>query len=118
MDYAAIPGWDKVDNLAEALLELRGLSVTSSQADNITHLYNNLSDFDKAPLTYEARQRKAARGRFARSKGNHSAHIGEEAVKRYTSLWLKHVPLCETLKKQVLLVWGVSCSLSIKESCC
>lgn len=85
-DYAGIPGWDKVDALAEALLGLRGLSVTATQAEKIKSLYAKLTDFDRAPLTYEAKQRKVARGRFARSKGNRSGHVGEEAVKRYLIL--------------------------------
>lgn len=72
-----------MDALAEALLDLKGLSVTCAQADNIKCLYDALSDFDKAPLSFEARQRKAMRGHFARSKGNHSGHVAEEAVKRY-----------------------------------
>ena len=83
VDYAGIPGWEKVDALAEALLNLTGLSVTSTQVDNIKGLYDNLSDFDKAPLSFEAKQRKATRGRFARSKGNRSGHVAKEAVKRY-----------------------------------
>ena len=65
------------------LLELRGLSVRASEADNIKRLYDKLSDFDKAPLSFEARQKKAMRGRFAHSKGNRSGHVGEEPVKRY-----------------------------------
>lgn len=80
--YVGIPGWSKVDALAEALLELRGLSVTSAETDKIKRLYDNLSDYDKAPLTYEARQRKTMRGRFARSKGNRTEHVAQEAVKR------------------------------------
>lgn len=82
VDYVGIPGWNKVDALAEALVELRGLSVTSTEIDKIKCLYDNLSDYDKAPLTYEARQRKAMPGRFARSKGNRSGHVAQEAVKR------------------------------------
>ena len=80
-DYAGIPGWEKVDAIAEALLQLQGLSVTPSQSDNIKTLYGQLSDYDKAPLTYEARKRKAARGRFARSKSYRSGHVEKRLSK-------------------------------------
>ena len=45
MDYAGIPGWERVDALTEALLELTGLSVTASQAEKIKQLYDHLFFF-------------------------------------------------------------------------
>jgi hypothetical protein len=99
-----------VDALAGALLELRGLSVTASQAEKIKRLYDHLSDFDKAPLSFEARQRKAMRGRFARSKGNRSGHVGEEAVKRYLFIHFTLAELHSSANtQQVLLVLWFSC---------
>ena len=39
LDSRGIPGWDRVDALAEALLGLSGLSVTSAVAKRILELY-------------------------------------------------------------------------------
>lgn len=51
VDLLGIPGWDKVDVLARALVDLKGLSVTNDQARNIQQLYHGLNEFDKQPLT-------------------------------------------------------------------
>ena len=40
------PGWNEVNNLARAFLELEGLSVTTSQAANIKMLYDGQLDVD------------------------------------------------------------------------
>ena len=42
VDSRGIPGWDRVDRLARALLSLSGLSVTNTQASQIQHLYTTL----------------------------------------------------------------------------
>ena len=42
LDSHGVPGWNKVDKLARALLELEGLCVTTSQAANIKKLYDEL----------------------------------------------------------------------------
>ncbi|XP_078667564.1 uncharacterized protein LOC144909422 [Branchiostoma floridae x Branchiostoma belcheri] len=49
LDSVGIPGWDKVDRLAQALLQLKG------QATTIKKLYDELSDYDKRPITYQPR---------------------------------------------------------------
>ncbi|KAK3720983.1 hypothetical protein QZH41_018540, partial [Actinostola sp. cb2023] len=79
-DARGIPGWDKVDALAKALVELDGLSVTNAQARVIKELYENLLDYDKKPISFKTRPVKPTRGRFARSK--RSGHVTLEAMKR------------------------------------
>lgn len=79
-DARGIPGWDKVDSLAEALIAIEGLSVTTSQATTIKALYEALLDYDKRPITFRTRTVKPTRGRFARRKS--SGHVTVEAMKR------------------------------------
>ena len=49
MDSRGIPGWNHVDKLARALVELHGLCVCDSAAEKIKELYHNLLEFDKRP---------------------------------------------------------------------
>ena len=84
-DAWGIPGWDKVDSLAQALINLKGISVTTAQAITIKRLYHALFEYDRRPLIYEARIHKPSTGRFARSKSS-TGNIGIEAVKRYITL--------------------------------
>ena len=81
VDYRGIPGWEKVDRLARALLNLKGLCVTNTQAEELKSLYSNLLSYDKKPITFQPRQIKRTRGRFARSK-NRVGHVGIDAMKR------------------------------------
>jgi hypothetical protein len=80
VDAAGIPGWDRVDDLAKALTELDGLAVSTSQAQEIEHLYNRLVDYDKRPILFHPRRQRPTRGRFARNK--QSGHMSVEAMKR------------------------------------
>ena len=82
VDSQGIPGWEKVDRLARALLRLSGLCVTNTQAAEIQQLYSELLDYDKKPLTFQPRKMKPTRGRFARRKQYRVGHVGIEAVKR------------------------------------
>ena len=86
MDARGIPGWERVDALARALLKLSGLSVSASQASEIQQLYNGLLEFDKKPLTFAPRLHKPTKGRFARSKQRRLGHVDVETMKRYVSL--------------------------------
>lgn len=79
IDSLGIPGWDKVDALATALLELTGLSVKSAQVEHIKELYANLPLYDKKPLTFESKRKKAM---TSQSKCHRSGHVSEEVVKR------------------------------------
>ena len=82
VDSQGIPGWEKVNRLARALLRLSGLCVTNTQAAEIQQLYSELLDYDKKPLTFQPRKMKPTRGRFARQKQYRVGHVGIEAVKR------------------------------------
>ena len=82
LDASGIPGWDRVDALAEALVSLKGLSVTNAQAKRIQQLYHKLLDYDKKPLTFRPRPQKTPRGRFGRRKQNRSGHLSIDAMKR------------------------------------
>lgn len=68
VDSRGIPGWDKVDKLAGALVKLRGLCVTNKQAVEIQQLYHDLHEFDKRPLVFHHRPQLPPRGRFGRKK--------------------------------------------------
>ena len=81
VDLCGIPGLEKVDKLAHALLNLKGLVVTTEQAAHIKQLYNNLLPYDKKPLEYKAIVKRPTRGRFARSK-HRSSYVGRDAMKR------------------------------------
>ena len=61
VDAAEIPGWDKVDNLARAVISLDGLATTNSKADNIEHLYNELADYDKRQILFQPHVQKPSR---------------------------------------------------------
>ena len=80
MDASGIPGWDRVDDLAKALTELDGLAITTSQEEEMEHLYNRLVDYDKRPIFYRPRPQRPSSGRFAHKK--QSGHMSVEAMKR------------------------------------
>lgn len=80
VDSRGIPGWDRVDRLARALLSLSGLSVTNTQASQIQHLYEDLAEYDKRPLVFKPRAHPPSRGRFGRSK--RGSHISVDYMKR------------------------------------
>ena len=80
VDSRGVAEWDKVDALAEALVSLRGLSVTNTQAERLIALYANLPDFDKKPIIFNPRPHKPSRGRFAQKK--RAAFQGVKAMKR------------------------------------
>ena len=66
-DSNDIPGWDKVDALALALMEPRGLSATAAEAKKIIDAYHALSDYDKQPVRFQRQvHQRPLRGRFGR----------------------------------------------------
>ena len=82
MDSRGIPGWDKVDDLAKALIGLSGLSVTNSQAKEIKRLYLNLLEFDKRPLMFKSGPYRPPKRRFGRAK-RLGGHVNVDSMKRY-----------------------------------
>lgn len=49
VDALGIPGWDRVDELAKSLIELEGLAVSASQAQDIQRLYDRLGTMTNDP---------------------------------------------------------------------
>jgi hypothetical protein len=80
VDSRSIEGRDKVDRLAENLLQLEGLSISNEKVETVIQHYDQPSQFDKDPLHY-SRTIQPARGRFGKSK-NSGGHVGQEAMKR------------------------------------
>ena len=67
-DPRGIPGWERVDQLVRALLELEGPCVTNAQANTIKTLYSQLLEFDKRSITFRPRQVKQPTGEFCSLK--------------------------------------------------
>lgn len=83
---SGIPGYDKVQKLAEYLVNLRHRSALSeTKVDQIIGLWNDLPDFDKGRVNYPARHRtKLNVGRFAAPR--QTTVPGADSVKRYVYL--------------------------------
>ena len=78
-----IPGWDRVDRLATALLELKGMCVSASQAEVIKRLYDDLTEFDRKPLIFAPRTPSQKRpGRHGHKRFHHSGHTTVDMVRR------------------------------------
>ena len=82
LDSHGIPGWDKVDQLASALLNLSGYLVSDRDADVIKGLYDNPVDYDKQHLVFHIWQVRPSQGKSGRTKRNYSGHATLDAVKR------------------------------------
>ena len=79
-DASGILGYDRVNDLAKALVDIHGLALTTTQEQEIEHLYNRLVDYDKRPILFRPRPQRPSRDRFARKK--QSGHMSVEAMKR------------------------------------
>ena len=108
LDSRGIPGWDRVEKLARALIDLAGLAVTITQAALIKSLYDELLPFDHKPLEFRIRYRAPSRGRFGRSK---SGHLGVDQMKRL----VRNDKSFFCLFLQVLSLCRVPCLLSKQE---
>ena len=77
-DFQSIEGWGSVAELASFLVQIPLSPLSQANAEEIIHLYEKMSPYDKAPLKYD-RIILSPRGRFARNK---SGHVGVSAMKR------------------------------------
>ncbi|MCJ8733123.1 hypothetical protein PDJAM_G00219450 [Pangasius djambal] len=72
VDDQNVPGMDRVDSLADYLVELRhqtSLTFSSQQVSEIVALWQNLLDFDKQRVVFAARhQERLTTGRFRSPK--------------------------------------------------
>ena len=62
-----VPRWEKVDKLTRALMSLDGVSVSSSEAAEIVHLYNALEEYNR-PVFFKLRPSPPARGDLQRAR--------------------------------------------------
>ncbi|XP_027893170.1 uncharacterized protein LOC114156844 [Xiphophorus couchianus] len=87
LDEAGVPGLDKVDSLAEYLVELRSktsLVLTNQEVSCIVALWQNLLEFDKQRTVFAARhQERLNTGRFRSPKKRQEFTPGVESVKRH-----------------------------------
>ena len=74
-----------MEQLARALLSLKGLSLLEGQAKEICGLYEQLDPYDKKPLVFTKRFSHKAKGRFARLR-KHIEDASIDYVKRYEIL--------------------------------
>ncbi|XP_056912997.1 uncharacterized protein LOC130538958 [Takifugu flavidus] len=85
-DNRSIPGMDRVDELAEYLVELReqtGLTLNNQQVSTILGLWQSLDKFDKDRIVYAARhQDRLLTGRFRSPKKKAVLTPGVESTKR------------------------------------
>ncbi len=51
-DYKGQPGWNKVDEFADALLNTHGLCLSDKKILELRNLYSELNDYDKKPIRY------------------------------------------------------------------
>ncbi|XP_058627811.1 uncharacterized protein LOC131538036 [Onychostoma macrolepis] len=88
LDSAGVPGMDRVDSLAEYLVELRNqpsLALTNQQVSNIVALWQNLLDYDKQSVVFAARHKsRLDTGRFRSPKKRQEFTPGVESLKRHT----------------------------------
>lgn len=77
MDNTGITGWERIDELADALISINGLSVTRADAERIIKCYNNLSQYDKRPLMFTPQV-----NRLDKSKKKTTGHTTVEMIRR------------------------------------
>ena len=84
MDTHGIPGWDKVDRLAEALANSSGVGFTDSQAAEIERLYRLLDPYDLQPLPLAiVHSSRPSTSRFCRTSSKRFGQIGMQNMKRF-----------------------------------
>ncbi|KAF1384383.1 hypothetical protein PFLUV_G00118420 [Perca fluviatilis] len=91
VDESGVPGMDRVDSLAEYLVELRNkpsLVLTNQQVSDIVILWQNLLDFDKQQIVFSARhQTRLVTGRFRTQKNRQEFTPGVRGVPKKRSRW-------------------------------
>ncbi|XP_034560917.1 uncharacterized protein LOC117828055 isoform X1 [Notolabrus celidotus] len=87
VDDSGMPGMDRVDRLAECLVELRNqpsLTLTNQQVSSIVALWQNLLDYDRQRVVFAARhQSRLDAGRFRSPKKRQEFTPGGESLKRH-----------------------------------
>ena len=79
----SIPGFDRVQELAAYLVDLRhNIYLTNAQVTRLIELWNNLTDYDKGPTPFQERFSKKARGRYKAKKSVRNVVPGVESTER------------------------------------
>ena len=86
-DPHGIPGWDKVDALAKALLQTTGVSLTPQGASEIIKLWSGLEPYDKRPVTYAPIHQASPTGRFARNRSGCPGDAQEVCISEFLRLY-------------------------------
>ncbi|XP_053199085.1 uncharacterized protein LOC128383497 [Scomber japonicus] len=105
-----MPGMDRVDSLAECLVELRNqpsLTLSNQQVSNIVGLWQNLLDYDKQRVVFSARhQTRLNTERFRSANKRQEFTPGVESVKRHaltTTAPLAQWPDCCRLVEAIFI---------------
>jgi len=82
LDARGIPGWDKVGQLAEMLVGLTGIAVSTAQVTRLKDLYDALDTVDKRAIEVHLRsQQPHLRGSFCSAK--RTGHTTKEQMRRH-----------------------------------
>ena len=80
VDSRAILKWEKAAQLATALFDLRSLSLSNGEAQEVKTLWNSLDPYDKGDTKVLLKSQVQLRGRFCRQK-----RTGQTAVEQMRS---------------------------------
>jgi len=78
-DISGIPGWDRVGQLAQMLVKLKGIAVSASQANRFKALYDVLHNYDKRGIKAHLKAMPQLRGHFCQQR---TAGIIEQLSRR------------------------------------
>ena len=112
IDSRGIAGWDKVAQLAEVLVELKGLSVSEEEAQRIKVLWNSMDASNKIATKVFLWSLPTMRGHVYGQK--RTGHTTREQMRRYTFFMIVYI--CKMLYHRCFLS-GVSVPLSPHKSC-
>ncbi|KAJ0036325.1 hypothetical protein NQD34_005002 [Periophthalmus magnuspinnatus] len=85
VDEHRMPGMDRVDQLAEYLVDLRnekGLTLINQQASTTVGLWQNLDQHDKSRILYAARHQDRLLTEHFRSPKKKAVYAGVDSTKR------------------------------------
>ena len=78
-DVSGIPGWNKVGQLAQMLVQLKDIALSASQADQLKVLYDALHDYDKRGVKAHIKAMPQLRGHFCHQR---RAGVSQELSRR------------------------------------
>ena len=123
VDSKDIKGFDKVFKFYRFIDSLPSSLITDEDEKKIAYLYNQLSAYDKKPLTYGRILKSNLKGRFA---GNKSGHVGEQQIQVFSAMKFCYpfksfhrVFVRPTIKSPICFKWPINftlhaCSLALQ----